>query len=74
MPKFKNRTEAGQKLAQALLKYKNKRPLIFALPRGGVPIGFAVAKVLKAPLDTLVVRKIGTPTEPEFGGRVSSLS
>lgn len=65
--RFKNRKEAGQKLAQRLIGYKENHPLILALPRGGVPIGFEVAKVLEAPLDTLVARKIGAPSNPEFG-------
>ena len=64
---FKDRTEAGQKLAQKLLPYKNQHPLILAIPRGGVPVGFEVAKLLRAVLDVLVVRKLGAPFNPEFG-------
>ncbi len=64
---FKNRNEAGALLAEKLLPYKPQHPLILALPRGGVPVGFEVAKALEAPLDTLVVRKIGAPFNPEFG-------
>jgi putative phosphoribosyl transferase len=65
--RFKNRIEAGRLLAQKLLGYKEEKPLILALPRGGVPVGFEVAKTLEAPLDTLVVRKIGLPSNPEYG-------
>jgi len=64
---FKNRIDAGQKLAQALKKYKNaKSALILALPRGGVVVGFEVAKALNLPLDIVVPRKIGAPGNPEF--------
>ncbi len=64
---FLDRTEAGRKLAKALKGYEAFKPIILALPRGGAPIGFEVAKALHAPLDVLVVRKIGAPWNPEFG-------
>lgn len=64
---FKNRIDAGRQLAQKLLKYRSENPLVLAIPRGGVSVGYEVAKALGAPLDTLVVRKIGTPFNPEFG-------
>lgn len=64
---FKDRIDAGQKLAEKLLTYKSEHPLILALPRGGVPVAYEVARVLEAPLDTLVARKIGVPFNPEFG-------
>lgn len=64
---FKNRIDAGQKLAKALKPYEKLNPIILALPRGGVPIGTVVSKALQAPLDVLVVRKIGAPWNPEFG-------
>jgi putative phosphoribosyl transferase len=67
MKRFKNRIDAGQQLAQKLLGYKEEKPLILALPRGGVPVGFEVARLLEAPLDTLVARKIGAPDNPELG-------
>jgi predicted phosphoribosyltransferase len=58
---------AGQLLAKELSKYANCRELsVLALPRGGVPVGFEVAKALKAPLDILVVRKLGVPGEEEL--------
>ncbi|MFC7048696.1 phosphoribosyltransferase [Emcibacter nanhaiensis] len=63
---FKDRTEAGQILAKQLEKYREKEPVILALPRGGLPIGYEVAKALGAPLDILLVRKIGTPGSPEL--------
>jgi putative phosphoribosyl transferase len=64
---YRNREEAGRELAGALLKYKQEKPVILAIPRGGVPVGFEVAKALDAPLDVIVVRKLGAPDEPELG-------
>jgi predicted phosphoribosyltransferase len=63
---FKNRSEAGQKLARALSNYKDQHPVILALPRGGVPVAAEVAAVLDAPLDLILVRKIGVPFQPEL--------
>ena len=63
---FKNRSEAGRKLAAALTAYSNQNPVILALPRGGVPVAAEVAAALKAPLDLILVRKIGVPTQPEL--------
>ena len=64
---FKNRREAGQKLAVRLLRYKQEQPVVLALPRGGVPVGYEVALALHAPLDIVVVRKLGAPGQPELG-------
>ncbi|MGF9764560.1 phosphoribosyltransferase [Microvirga sp. 0TCS3.31] len=64
---FRNRAEAGRKLAQHLMIYAVQRPVILALPRGGVPVAFEVAKALRAPLDLIFVRKIGAPGHAEFG-------
>ena len=63
---FKDRTEAGQKLAVALSKYKDQQPAILALPRGGVPVAAEVARALHAPLDLVLVRKIGVPFQSEL--------
>ena len=63
---FKNRTEAGRKLAVALAGYRDQNPVILALPRGGVPVAAAVASALNAPLDLILVRKVGVPFEPEL--------
>jgi putative phosphoribosyl transferase len=63
---FANRTEAGRKLAAALAKYKDEQPVVLALPRGGVPVAAEVAAALKAPLDLILVRKIGVPMQPEL--------
>jgi putative phosphoribosyl transferase len=63
---FRNRTEAGRKLAAALAKYRNEQPVVLALPRGGVPVAAEVAAALDASLDLILVRKIGVPFEPEL--------
>ena len=63
---FANRSEAGRVLAQRLLPFKSERPVVLALPRGGVPVGFEVARMLGAPLDLVLVRKIGAPFQPEL--------
>jgi predicted phosphoribosyltransferase len=65
--KFRNRSEAGQLLARALEQYKNRADvLVLALPRGGVPVGYEVAKALNAPLDVFIVRKLGVPGHEEL--------
>lgn len=64
---FRDRTEAGRKLAEALERLAWSDPLILALPRGGVPVAFEVGKALHAPLDVLLVRKIGVPGHSEYG-------
>ena len=63
---FKDRADAGRKLARALAGYKDERPVLLALPRGGVSVAAEVATVLKAPLDLILVRKIGVPLQPEL--------
>jgi predicted phosphoribosyltransferase len=63
---FRNRAEAGRKLAAALALYRKQQPVILALPRGGVPVAAEVAAALDAPLDLILVRKIGVPFQPEL--------
>jgi len=63
---FKDRFEAGRKLARALAGYRDQRPVVLALPRGGVPVAAEVAAALKAPIDLILVRKVGVPFEPEL--------
>lgn len=64
--RFKNRTEAGQLLAEKLEKYKNKDIIIYALPRGGVVTAVEIAKYLHAPLSLIITRKISHPHNPEY--------
>ncbi len=67
MDRLRDRAEAGRKLARRLEPLHLDHPLVVALPRGGVPVGVEIAQALSAPLDVLVVRKLGAPGNPEFG-------
>lgn len=71
---FRNRREAGRALAERLREYANRDDLVvLALPRGGVPVGFEVAKALNVPLDVFVVRKLGLPGQEELAmGAIAS--
>lgn len=71
---FADRTEAGQRLARALRAYAGRADLlVLALPRGGVPVAFEVARALGAPLDLLLVRKLGVPGQEELAmGAIAS--
>lgn len=63
---FKNRTEAGQKLAELLSDYASQDVVVYALPRGGVVLGAEIARAINAPLDLIITRKIGHPSNPEY--------
>ena len=63
---FRDRTDAGRRLAGALAGYRDQRPIVLALPRGGVAVAAEVAQALDAPLDLILVRKIGVPYQPEL--------
>jgi predicted phosphoribosyltransferase len=65
--RFTNRQQAGRRLADHLASRDFDRPMIIALPRGGVPVAAEIASRLRAPLDVLVVRKLGYPMTPELG-------
>lgn len=75
---FADRIEAGQRLGATLHDFiaqecAGEQPVVLALPRGGVPIGYQVAKALGAPLDVFLVRKLGAPTQPELAmGAIAS--
>lgn len=64
---FSDRKEAGRELAAALMKFKSEAPVVLAIPRGGVPVGYEVALALQAPLDIIVARKLGAPGQHELG-------
>lgn len=65
--RFQDRREAGRLLAQKLIAYRGKDGVVFALPRGGVVLGYEVARLLQMPLDLLIPRKVGYPGNPEYG-------
>jgi putative phosphoribosyl transferase len=64
---FTDRVDAGEQLAQRLLHLYDQDVIVLGLPRGGVPVAFEVARALSAPLDVIVVRKLGVPSQPELG-------
>lgn len=63
---FADRADAGRQLAAALDHLRDRDPVVVGLPRGGVPVAAEVARWLAAPLDVIVVRKLGVPTQPEL--------
>ena len=71
---YRDRADAGQELSRKLYAYRDRADVIvLGLPRGGVPVAFEVAKALRAPLDVFVVRKLGTPGQPELAmGAIAS--
>src|SRR5436305_152676 len=64
---LRDREDAGRQLAEHLEQYARENPIVLALPRGGVPVGYEIARELHAPLDVLVARKLGAPGHEEFG-------
>lgn len=64
---FKDRHEAGRMLGAELIRCRDEAPIVLGAPRGGVVIGYEIARALNAPLDVLPVRKIGVPGRPELG-------
>ena len=64
---FRDREDAGRRLAERLAKYREESPVVLALPRGGVPVGYEIARSLGAPLDVFLSRKLGAPGREEFG-------
>jgi len=63
---YTDRLDAGKRLARELARYKSQEPVVLALPRGGLPVAAEIALALDAPLDLLLVRKIGVPMQPEL--------
>lgn len=72
--RYENRYDAGRRLALSLSDYAGRPDVtVLALPRGGVPVGFEIARALRVPLDVFVVRKLGVPGQPEFAmGAIAS--
>jgi predicted phosphoribosyltransferase len=64
---FKNREDAGRRLAKRLAAWHDEDVVVLGLPRGGVPVAYEVALALDAPLDVIIVRKLGVPVQPELG-------
>jgi len=64
---FIDRVDAGRRLAARLQHLRDDRVVVLGLPRGGVPVAYEVARALDAPLDVVVVRKLGVPRQPELG-------
>jgi len=64
--RFRDREDGGRQLAVLLRRFREESPIVLGLPRGGVPVAFEVARVLRAPLDVVVARKIGAPRFPEY--------
>jgi putative phosphoribosyl transferase len=65
--RFRDREEAGRLLADRLREYIDEAPVVLALPRGGVAVGYEVARALDVPLEVMMVRKLGVPWHPELG-------
>src|SRR5829696_1745407 len=64
---FRDREDAGRRLAERLEQYRDEDPIILALPRGGVPVAYEISRDLRAPLDVFIARKLGAPRRKEFG-------
>jgi predicted phosphoribosyltransferase len=64
---FRNREDAGRRLAKRLAAWHDEDVVVLGLPRGGVPVAYEVALALDAPLDVIIVRKLGVPVQPELG-------
>jgi putative phosphoribosyl transferase len=64
---FRDRSDAGRRLADKLAEYEGAEAVVLAVPRGGVPVGFEVARRLRAPFDVIIPRKIPIPWNPEAG-------
>jgi len=73
---FKNRKDAGEQLAEALIRFRDEEPLILAIPRGGVEVGYYIAKKLNCELSVVISRKLGHPRQPEaaFGAMAEDKS
>jgi putative phosphoribosyl transferase len=64
---FRDREDAGRRLAERLAGYRDEGSVVLTLPRGGVPVGYEISRTLGTPLDVFVARKLGAPDQPELG-------
>jgi predicted phosphoribosyltransferase len=64
---FRNREDAGQRLTEELVGYRDEDLVVLALPRGGLPVGYEISRSLRASLNVFIARKLGAPGQPEFG-------
>ena len=64
---FRDRADAGRRLAARLVGYRDEGPVVLSLPRGGRPVGLEISRALDAPLDVFIARKLGAPGQPELG-------
>lgn len=65
--RLEDRQDAGRRLALQLERYRSEAPIVLGIPRGGVPVGYEIARALGCELDVLLVRKVGAPGDPEYG-------
>src|SRR3712207_5074025 len=71
-PPCRDREDAGRRVAKRLSRYRDEHTVVFAFPRGGVPVWYEISRALGVPLEVFVARKLGAPGQPEFGiGAVS---
>ena len=71
---FKDRSEAGRLLSTHLLKFKSELPIVFAIPRGGVPVAYEIAKALNVSLELILIKKIGHPSNKEYAIGAASIN
>ncbi len=64
--KFRNRSDAGKRLARELEAYRGRDVIVLAIPRGGIPVGYEISRAFHAPLDVVMAKKIGAPFNPEL--------
>jgi putative phosphoribosyl transferase len=64
--KFRNRSDAGKRLAKELEVFRGRNVIVLAIPRGGIPVGYEIARAFGAPLDVIMAKKIGAPFNPEL--------
>jgi len=71
---YKNRKEAGEKLSEHIMRYRDEDAVLLAIPRGGVPVAYEIAQRTGLPLDVIIVKKIGHPHNPEYAVGAASVN